>query len=109
MHDSIETSCLTNDSKLISRASRSLLQSETNYSETEKQLLALSFAIDKFKLWLDKECIKVKTSCKQLEKAVNLIHRPPRVERLLLNIPEGFDIFVFELEGEEKNNLAYNI
>lgn len=106
LDDSIETSCLTNDSKLISRASRLLLQSETNYSETEKQLLALSFAIDKFKLWLDKECIKVKTSCKQLEKAVNLIHRPPRVERLLLNIPEGFDTFVFE--GEEKNNLAYN-
>lgn len=79
--DSFEACCLTKEDKLISRSSRLLTSTEANYSSVEKQLLALIYAIDKFKLWLEPELVRVQTTCKELEKILKLVHRQPRVER----------------------------
>lgn len=95
LEDSIEAICLSPYAKLVHRTSRLLTTTEANYSAIEKQLLALTLAVNKFKLLLDPELVKVKTSCKDLDKVLKLVNRPERVESLLLKLPAGFDSFKF--------------
>jgi ribonuclease HI len=98
MKDSLEVLCLTLDEQLICRASRFLGPTEANYSCVEKQLLALTLAISKFRTWLEPERFVVRVPSNGITKALELADRPERVERLLLRLPEGFDVFRFEVK-----------
>lgn len=99
MNDSVETTLYTDDNKLIHRASRLLSTAESNYSHIEKQLLALVFAINKFKLLIEPERFTIKVADRSLEKAINLVNRPDRIEQWLLKLPAGYDVFKFELDS----------
>lgn len=95
--DSLEVLCLSDEDELICRASRFLLEAESNYSVTEKQLLALVLAINKFRCWLQPEKFVVRVPTKDLEKVFKLVNRPERVDNLMLRLPEGFDSFSFDV------------
>lgn len=105
LQDSIETILTTNENKLVARASRLLSTTESNYSAVEKQLLALVFAINKFKLLIDPTNFTVKAPDKGLSKAIKLVNRPERIEQWLLKMPEGFDTFKFEVHGSLSTEL----
>lgn len=98
MQDSVESILHTEDNKLVNRCSRLLSAAEANYSSVEKQLLGLVFAINKFKLLLEPERFTIRLADKGLEKAINLVNRPERVEQWLLKLPVGFDTFKFEID-----------
>lgn len=106
--DSIETMLLSSENQLITRASRLLSTAEANYCETEKQLLALVFAVNKYRIYLNPNSFTVRTSSKQLEKAINMVHKPDRVENLLLKMPAGFDTFNFEIDDSIPTHVANN-
>ena len=73
-NDSIEVLLLTEDNSLITRAGRLLSAAESNYTLIEKQLLALQFAINKFRLLLHPKKIKIRVPNKDLEKTLNLVN-----------------------------------
>lgn len=106
LDDSVEIILLNQEERLIHRTSRLLSQSEANYSLTEKFLLALVLGINKFRIWLRPGKFKVRMPSKELEKTLKLIHRPERVDNMLLKLPEGFDSFEFEIKGLIATNKA---
>lgn len=99
LQDSFEAILSTAENKLVSRASRLLSTTESNYSFPEKQLLALMFAVNKFKLFIEPENFTVKAPNKDLLKIFSLTNRPERVENLLLKMPPGFDSFNIEVDS----------
>lgn len=98
MRDSLEVICLDQDERLICRTSRFLSPAEANYSTIEKQLLALVLAINRFRTWLHPEHFIIRIPTKDLGKTLQLVNKPERVESILLRMPEGFDIFQFEVK-----------
>ena len=104
--DSIEVLCLNKEDKLISRASRFLLAAESSYSSVEKQLMALVMGINKFQIWLHPGNFTIRVPNRELEKAINLVHRPPRIDSWLLKLPEGFDTLKFEVKESLQTELA---
>lgn len=104
LQDSVEVMCPDQQDNLISRASRFLSPTEASYSSIEKQLLALVLGLNKFRIWLHPDKFTIRTPCRDLEKTINLVHRPPRVENWL--IPEGFDAFRFETKESLPNTMA---
>lgn len=96
--DSLEAVCLDQQERLICRTSRFLSSAEENYSFVEKQLLALTTAIKKFKVFLDPDKITIRTPSKELQKALSLVNRPERLDNLLLRMPAGFDKFEFAVQ-----------
>lgn len=103
MKNSLETILVNEDNQLICRASRFLTQSEVNYSLVEKQLLALTVALQKFRVWIDPEHVKIKVPSIAIERAFKLVDRPDRIENLLLRMPAGFDNFQFIVEKSLSN------
>lgn len=96
--DSIEVLLLTHDDRLVMRASRLLSSAEANYSNIEKQMLALVFAVNKFRVLINPCHTKVKVPNKDLEKVIKMVNRPERIDNLLLKMPAGFDEFTFEVD-----------
>lgn len=103
--DSLEAILTKNDGKLIHRTGRLLNGAESDYSAIEKHLTALVMAMDKFKIWLDADHFKVITPIKGLDKIFKLIHRPERIDNLLLKLPLGFDKYEFETRGVIETDL----
>lgn len=106
MKDSLEVMCLTLEEQLICRASRFIGAAEANYSLVEKQLLALNLAISKFQLWLEPDNFTVRVPTKGIERAIALIDRPERVEKLLLRMPAGFDSFKFIVKENIESDVS---
>ena len=98
MKDSIEALCLDENERIVCRISRFLAAAEANYSVIEKQLLALVLALKRFKYWLHPEKFVVRVPTNGLEKTLGLVHKPERVENLLLQMPPGFDLFKLEVK-----------
>lgn len=98
LDNSIEALLTTEDDKLICRASKLLSSCESNYSFVERQLLALVMALNKFRLMLQPARFRIKAPNKDIERIVNQVHRPERVDNLLLKIPCGFDEFEVEVD-----------
>lgn len=98
LNDSIETILATDDGRLVTRGSRLLSAAEANYSSVEKQILGLVFAIDKFKLLIEPNNFTIKVPDKSLQKTMELVNRPDRVDLWLLRLPAGYDTFKFMID-----------
>lgn len=107
--DSIEVLCMDANERMISRASRFLTSAEANYSIVEKQLLALVFATEKFRIWLHPKAFTVRVATKGLDRIFGMKNRPERVENLLLKLPAGYDSFVIEISESIPFKAANNL
>lgn len=104
LHDSIEAILVAEDNELINRTSRLLSTSESNYSFIEKQLLALIMALNKFRILMQPNRFVIKVPSNDLDKIIKQVHRPARIDNLLLKIPPEFDELYFELDESLPSN-----
>lgn len=105
-HDSLEALLLTEDSRLITRTSRLLSTNEANYSFIEKQLLCLVLALTKFRILMQPGRFTIRAPNKDLDKIIKQVHRPDRVENLLLKLPPGSDDFEIQVDESLPTNSA---
>ena len=80
--------CISQDSHPIAYASRALSSAECNYSQIEKELLAISFACHKFHQYLYGRDVEVHTDHRPLESIFKkpLVKAAPRLQRMLLQL-----------------------
>lgn len=97
--DSIEAILVTDDGKIVRRTSRLLSTAEINYSFTEKQLLAVVLALKKCRTLLMPGKFTILTPDKHLKKVYKLLHRPERIDNLIMKLPPEFDELVFEMDS----------
>ena len=81
-------SCISQDGRPVAFASRALTQAECNYSQIEKELLAICFACTKFHHYCYGRDVKVQSDHKPLE---IIFKKPlgmaaPRLQRMLLQL-----------------------
>lgn len=71
--------------------------SELNYTTAEKSLLSIKLAYDKFAPIMQGKCI-FRGPLKSLKRALALVDKPERLERILLLLPAeaDFDLIVTE-------------
>ena len=88
--------CLMQNGQPVAYASRSLTETECNYVQMEKELLAIVFGVEKFESYLYGRKFKVKTDHKPLESILkkSLLSAPKRLQRMMLRL-QNFD---FEVE-----------
>lgn len=73
--------------RLIAYASKSLTDLERKYFQTEKEALALVWAVDRFKLYLQRTRFKLITDCKPLQFLFSSRSKPcARLERWVLKL-----------------------
>lgn len=88
--NSMEACCLTDKHELIRYTSASLSNTQKNYTDIEKELLALVRAYDTFGPIL-KGPVKVITSCEGVNRTLKLKEKPERITRILLQLPPDAD------------------
>ena len=88
--------CLMQNGQPVAYASRSLTETECNYVQMEKGLLAIVFGVEKFESYLYGRKFKVETDHKPLESILknSLLSAPKRLQRMMLRL-QNFD---FEVE-----------
>ena len=88
--------CITQDGKTVAFASKSLSQSQSSYSNIEREALGLVFGVMKFHTYLFGCRFKVLTDHKPLVSIWRkpLASAPPRLQRLLIKL-QGYD---FDIE-----------
>jgi len=84
---SIEVILMTEDNKLIGRASQILSPTESRYTAVEKALLAMILAYRHFVHFMTTTNVTFKTGVKSLKRTLELVDMPPRIERLILRLP----------------------
>ena len=94
----------SNSWRVISYASRSLTPVERKYSQTEKESLAIVWAVERFNLYVFGRQFEIETDCRALE----FLHSPrskpsARIERWILRL-QGYDYNVVYRPG--KSNIA---
>ena len=94
--------CLLQNGKPIAFASKSLSNAQSNYSNIERETLALVFGITRFHTYLFGSKFTVHTDHKPLEMISRkpLRSAPPRLQRLLVKI-QGYDCDVIYKPGSE--------
>nr|XP_022296799.1 uncharacterized protein K02A2.6-like [Crassostrea virginica] len=94
--------CLIQEGHPIMYASRSLTETECNYAQIEKELLAVVFGLERFENYTYGRHVEVESDHKPLE----IIHRknlhsaPKRLQRMLLRL-QKFDYHVNYKKGTE--------
>ena len=80
----------------VAYASRSLTDTESNYAQIEKELLAIVFGVEKFESYVYGRKFKVETDHKPLESILkkSLLSAPKRLQMMMLRL-QNFD---FEVE-----------
>jgi len=94
--------CLSQDGKPIAFASKSLTNAEKNYSNIERETLAMVFGITRFHTYLFGKHFTVVTDHKPLVMIHSkpLTSAPPRLQRLLIKI-QGYDFDIIYQEGKK--------
>ena len=84
--------CLIQSGQPVAYASRSLTETECNYVQMEKELLAIVFGFEKFESYLYGRKFKVETDHKPLESILkkSLLSAPKRLQRMMLRL-QNFD------------------
>ena len=93
---------LLQDGKPVAYASRSMTSAEENYSQIEKEMLAMCFATSKFHQYIyGKPGICVQTDHKPLESILKkpMCKAPPRLQRLMMRI-QPYDLIVSYVPGK---------
>lgn len=95
-------SCLLVEGKPMAFASRSLSESETRFSQVEKELLAIVYSVKKFHYYIYGRPIKVITDCKPLvaimqKNVANVMS--PRLQRLKTKLLK-YDLNVEHMSGK---------
>ena len=90
------------DRKIVAYISRSLSDVEKRYSQTEREALAIVWAMEKLHLYLSGGKFTLLTDCKPIQMILNNpASRPPaRIERWYLRV-QDFDFDVVYLKGTE--------
>lgn len=87
--------------KVISFASKSLTETEKRYCQTEKEALALVWAVEKFQFYLLGRKFDLVTDCKALSYLFTPRSRPcSRIERWVLRL-QCFDYTVVHIRGDQ--------
>lgn len=94
----IEIICTDLEGSPINRAGHTLGDSEVNYSQAEKTMMAIRLAYKNFFSILNDRVI-FRGQVAQLKKALSLTSIPERIDRLLLDLPQNAK---FELEQTEE-------
>ena len=86
----------------IAYASRSLTNSETNYAQIEKELLAMVFGVEKFESYLCGRKFTVESDHKPLEPIMkkSVLSAPKRLQRMILRL-QRFDFHITYKKGSE--------
>ena len=94
--------CLLQDNQPVQYASRALTQTERNYAQIEKEMLAIVFGLERFERFVYGKHVEVESDHKPLEvihkKA--LLNAPKRIQRMLLRT-QKFEYTVKYKKGTE--------
>ena len=75
------------DGQPLAYASRSMTETETNYTQMEKEMLAIVFAVERFEQYVYGRPVLVQTDHKPLESIYkSLTSAPERLQRMLLRL-----------------------
>ena len=93
--------CLVQDGKPVAFASKSLTPTQSNYSNIEREMLAVVYGIERFSPYLYGRSFTVNTDRKHLEIIAHkpITSAPPRLQRMLLRI-QGYDYNVVYRPGD---------
>lgn len=94
--------CLLQDGHPIAHASRTLTETEKNYAQIEKELLAIVFSVKKFHQYVYGVRVNVQSDHKPLENILRkpLRTAPSRLQRMLLQL-QRYDLNVTYTPGKE--------
>ena len=99
---SLKGACIIQDSKPIAFTSKSLTDTETRYTNIERELLVIVFGCEKFHTYLYSRSFMVETDHKLLEmiSLKNLISAPVHLQRMLLHLQQ-YNMVITYRPGEE--------
>ena len=94
--------CLMQKNQPVQYASRSLTQTEQNYAQIEKEMLAIVFGLERFERFVYGKHIEVESDHKPLEAIhkKSLLSAPKRLQRMLMRT-QKFDYTVRYKKGAE--------
>ena len=94
--------CLMQNNQPVQYASRSLTQTEQNYAQIEKEMLAIVFGLERFERFVYGKHIEVESDHKPLEAIhkKSLLSAPKRLQRMLMRT-QKFDYSVRYKKGAE--------
>ena len=94
--------CLLQDGHPVVYASRALTQTECNYAQIEKEMLAVVFGLERFENYTYGRHVKIESDHKPLEiiQRKSLVTAPRRLQRILLRI-QKFDYEIVYKKGAE--------
>ena len=97
--------CLMQNGQPVAYATRSLTETECNYVQMEKELLAIVFGVEKFESYLYGRKFKMETHHKPLESILkkSLLSAPKRLQRMMLHLQN------FDFEGEYKKGTLLHL
>ncbi|XP_055615582.1 uncharacterized protein K02A2.6-like [Toxorhynchites rutilus septentrionalis] len=90
-----------NEHRVVSFASKSLTETERRYCQTEKEALAIVWAVERFQFYLLGRSFDIMTDCKALAFLFAIRSKPcARIERWVLRL-QTFDYRVIHIAGKE--------
>ncbi|XP_013408762.1 uncharacterized protein K02A2.6-like [Lingula anatina] len=94
-------SCLLQRNKPVAYASRALTSAEQNYSQIEKELLAICFACEKFHQYVYGKEVEIHTDHRPLEIILKkpIVKASPRLQRMMLQL-QRYNISVRYIKGK---------
>ena len=89
------------DRRVVAYSSRALTDVERRYSQTEREALAIVWAVERLHLYLYGSHFKLITDCKPVQLIFSnpKLKPPPRIERW--NLEQGYDFEIVHTEGSQ--------
>ena len=92
--------CLMQGGQPVAYASRCMTETEVNYAQIEKELLAILFGVERFEQCVYGRRVEIETDHKPLESIFkkSLLSAPKRLQRMMLRL-QKFDLLVSYKKG----------
>ena len=93
---------LLQDGRPVAYASKSLTETESNYCNIEREMLAIVFGLERFHYYAYRRHVTIESDHKPVESITRkpLINAPPRLMRMLLRI-QKYDFTVKYVPGKD--------